>query len=124
MSANYSLSVVPDQMNLSSGVYATFGTTEINSLYGSGTNVDGATISTGRYVTLTVDRTIVPNSNFSKFYFYVNGIEQKSVEPDLSDNIESFIFPVYLRGNYTLQVSGYYDGKYYYSQEFSFNVVN
>ena len=108
-------------LSLDSGVTAYYGATSTASLPANGTSfASGQTISSGYYITLAVDLSVSSNSSFEKIVFYVNGVEQYT---DSSPNTTSqFTFCAALKGNYTIQVAGYYDGAYYYSQEVAFLV--
>ena len=108
-------------LSLDSGVTAYYGATSSASLPANGTSfASGQAISAGYYITLAVDLTASSNSIFSKFVYYVNGVEQYT---DSSPNTSSqFTFCAGLKGNYTIQIAGYYEGAYYYSQELVFSV--
>lgn len=109
----------------SDAVYITSGSTSAGSIYGTGTDIKGtANISAGTYVTITIDRSAAPNSEFTRFDFYVNDTQQSFTTLTLPSG-ESYItytMLLSLKGTYTLKVSGAKNEQYFYSEDFTFTV--
>lgn len=109
----------------SDALYITYGNGAAQSVYGSGTDAKTADyISSGSYITITVDRAAAPNSQFTRLNFLVNGVSQNSVNVD-SDSTETLItytFAMPFKGTYTVQVCGGYNETWYYSKEFSLKI--
>lgn len=109
----------------SDAVYITSGNTDILSRYGTGTDIKGTTnISAGTYVTITIDRSVAPNSEFTRFDFYVNDTQQSynTVTLPSAESYITYTMFLSLKGTYTLKVSGAKNEQYYYSEDFTFIV--
>ncbi len=105
-------------------VHVTYGSTAADSVYGSGNDVvlsSGDSVTTG-YVTITIDRGSEPSSVFPRFDFYVNGIAQSTYTGGAGTSSISYTIPLFLKGSFTLQVSGTYNEQYFYSDEFVIKV--
>lgn len=114
VNAVYSVSQSIDELYFDNSV--------ISITYGSGTNAVNANLPVNSQVTVTVDRTSLPNSRFTSFDFYVNGVSQEVKSVASTENSISYIFTVPFKGSYKVQVSGCYNEQYFFSQEFTFKV--
>ena len=109
-------------------VHLTYGATAAGSAWGTGSNANGISIlSSGTYITLTVDRSSLPNSQFEQFKFLLNGNVQSTVNVPTDGSAQStYSYTVILpfKGTYTLQAAGIYNGQTFYSTEFTTTVSN
>lgn len=114
----------------SSGLKLSFDSSDYPSP-GEGNNItDGSilAVSSVKYVTFALDITDTPNSSFTQFDFYVNGIVQSDdVLPSSAITVSGkkyivFQFQPTLKGSYILQVAGLYGTATYFSQELSFTL--
>mgnify|MGYP002625868346 FL=1 len=105
--------------------YLTKGATEAGSYYGTGTNIKNSlTISKGDFVTITIDRSATPNSEFTRFDYYINDTAQdyELLTLPSAQTYVTFTTQFPLKGTFKLTISGAKSDQYFYSEEYVITV--